>query len=384
MTYNRSMRLVVAMEGMFTFGGTERQAVDIACGMKARGYDVTLLSRWPLDIDNIYLDELSEHHVRVLPRGWAGGAPRRERLHAVVSRAVSLGRIAALRGHAWRWQVGQLRKLASAGQTIVHEVPFFGDVSPQGVAAHRRIKLPVVHTILGTPDTPVQVVAPWAVVTSDGSPRLWPPERQFAWVPTMGPPATPLPARSPPVDGYWRGVFVGRLVSSKGVELLVRAWAQLPGTPQLTVIGDGAAMPAVADLVSGQRANIVLTGALKRPDVLRELERAHLLIAPSVPSPGLPTEGVPTVLAEAMWAGIPVVASRVGGVDQLFATDDPGWLFEPGDEEGMVKALMAAMNPTEYARAALTAHAVFHRLLAPTAVLDRYEVAYERAVAARV
>lgn len=373
------MQLVVAIEGMFPIGGGARQAVDIACGMKERGYDVTLLSRWPLD-NKIYLDELADNDVCVVPRGWLGPR-RRKRLHVVVSRAVSFGRVATLRGHAWRWQVGQLRKLASTGPTIVHEIPLFGDVSPQGEAAHRRIRLPVVQTILGTPETPVWAVAPWAVVTGDGRPTLYPPERELMWIPCMGPPHSPKPARAPPADDVWRGAFVGRLAPSKGVELLVRAWAQLPGNPQLTVIGDGPTMPALVHLVSRIRANIVLAGALKRPEILRVLEGVHLLVAPSLKCA---PEGVPTVLTEAMWAGIPVVASNVGGIDQLFATDDPGWLVEPGDERDLVQALTAAMNATEYGRAAHAARAVFAQLLAPTVVLDRYEAAYERAVAARV
>jgi glycosyltransferase involved in cell wall biosynthesis len=172
------------------------------------------------------------------------------------------------------------------------------------------------------------------------------------------------------------------MVAPKGAELLIRAWAQLRGFPQLTVIGDGPGMAAVTKLVSELRANVVLAGALGRPEILRELERAHLLVAPSMLEDGVSFEGVPTVLAEGMWAGIPVVASRVGGVERLFAADQPGWLVEPGDEQGLVDVLTAAMNPVAYSRAAHAARRVFDHLLAPGSVLDRYEVAYDRALAA--
>jgi glycosyltransferase involved in cell wall biosynthesis len=374
------MRLVVAIEGMFAFGGTERQAVDVAIGMNARGHDVTVLSRWPLDVDNVFLNELREHDVGVVSRGW-GGPQRRRRVRVIASRAVSLGRVDALRAHAWRWQVGQLRKLASEQATVVHEIPFYGDVTPQGVAAHRRIRLPVVQTILGTPSAAVRPAAPWAIVTSDGAPRVDGPD-EWMWIPTMGPPDDPGPVRLSPKDGVWRAVFVGRMVPPKGAELLIRAWAQLPGSPQLTVIGDGPGMAAVTKLVSELRANVVLAGALGRPEILRELERAHLLVAPSMLEDGVSFEGVPTVLAEGMWAGIPVVASRVGGVERLFAGDQPGWLVEPGDEQALVDALTAATNPIAYSRAAHAACRVFEHLLAPGAVLDRYEVAYDRALAA--
>ena len=52
----------------------------------------------------------------------------------------------------------------------------------------------------------------------------------------------------------------------------------------------------------------------------------------------------PTVLCEAMWAGIPVVAGRLGDVERLFLDDRPGWLVEPGDEPGLERALLMPMD----------------------------------------
>jgi glycosyltransferase involved in cell wall biosynthesis len=376
------MHVVVALEGMYPFGGTERQAVDIACGMTTRGYEVTLLSRWPLDTRSVYLDELRTAGVRILPRGWTS-APRHRRAHVVVTRAVSFGRVSTLRRHAWRWEVSRLREVAATGPTLVHEVPFFGDVSAHGIAAHERLRLPVVQTIFGTPAVPVQVAAPWAIVTSDGAPQLDPAGRQLEWVPSMGPPAPAMPVHGPAIDGRWLGVFVGRFVSAKGIDALIRAWARLPEAPTLRLIGDGPAMPELVDLVASVRANVNFTGALGRSEVLGELQRAHFLVAPSLSDPSVGSEGVPTVLAEAMWAGIPVVSTRGGGVGRLFEDEQPGWLVDSGDDGQLLAALMSATRAVDYVPAAHAAHRVFERLLSPSAVLDRYESAYDRAVSRR-
>jgi len=100
-------------------------------------------------------------------------------------------------------------------------------------------------------------------------------------------------------------------------------------------------------------------------------------------APSLLPEGLPTVLAEAMWAGIPVVATRVGGIQHLFGDQRPGWLVDAGDEQALVDAITAAMDPEAYLRAARDARTVFDQLLTPRVVLDSYEAAYLEAVGAR-
>ena len=61
-----------------------------------------------------------------------------------LSRAVTFGRTASLRRHAWRCYAARLRDIK--GRARVHEVPFFGDLSQQGRVAYRRVQLPVVQS----------------------------------------------------------------------------------------------------------------------------------------------------------------------------------------------------------------------------------------------
>jgi glycosyltransferase involved in cell wall biosynthesis len=85
-------------------------------------------------------------------------------------------------------------------------------------------------------------------------------------------------------------------------------------------------------------------------------------------------EGTPVVLAEAVALGVPVVASRLGGIaDQL--DDGTGWLVPPGDASALAVALSEAMNsPHERDVRATRAR----KLVSPALTLDGTAEAYAR------
>jgi glycosyltransferase involved in cell wall biosynthesis len=179
-----------------------------------------------------------------------------------------------------------------------------------------------------------------------------------------------------PADGHWRIAFAGRLVEPKGASLLIRALASLGANSELTVMGDGDEMASLVSLASGLGVAVTFAGRLERRAVLCELERSHVLVVPSLEEDY--GEGIPTVIGEALWAGIPVIATSVGGVGRLFDDVAPGWLVAPGDEAALARALSEAMGAA-HALAAQAAPTAYERILCPRAVLDRYEEAYELA-----
>jgi glycosyltransferase involved in cell wall biosynthesis len=106
-------------------------------------------------------------------------------------------------------------------------------------------------------------------------------------------------------------LFLGRLVPIKGVDRLFDA---LPPGLDLVVAGDGPMRAAwQASAPSGVRFVGEVRGAA-RADLLAA---ADLFVLPSHPLPDGRTEGTPTVLLEAMAAGLPIVATRTGGVPDV-------------------------------------------------------------------
>lgn len=142
-----------------------------------------------------------------------------------------------------------------------------------------------------------------------------------------------------------RLVYVGRLADKKGVDVLVEALARLDGA-HLDVIGDGpdrAALEAQARRL-GVEDRVRFLGKLPRADVLSALATAHLVVIPSRVGAGGDMDGTPVVLCEAMAAGVPVVASDLGGLGECIADGVDGLLVPPGDVDALAAVLSQALT----------------------------------------
>lgn len=141
------------------------------------------------------------------------------------------------------------------------------------------------------------------------------------------PPPPPRPPGAPYVIGS-----VGRLDPVKGYDLLLRALAALPDA-HLVVLGEGAARPALAALAAdlGVADRVELAGWHARPRL--RLPELDVFCLPSR------SEGFPLSVVEAMLAGLPVVATRVGSVAEAVADGRTGLLVDPGDVAGLTAAL---------------------------------------------
>lgn len=129
-------------------------------------------------------------------------------------------------------------------------------------------------------------------------------------------------------------VFVGRLAGVKGVPVLLEALAgiiaDIPGL-RVTLIGDGperAALEARAKAL-GLGAVVHFAGYMSQDGVAETLARADALVLPSF------AEGVPVTLMEAMAGGLPVLATRVGGISELVEDGVSGYLVPPGNVEAL-------------------------------------------------
>ena len=127
-------------------------------------------------------------------------------------------------------------------------------------------------------------------------------------------------------------LFVGRISREKGVDLALRAVAQLVKEPEfnslsLDVVGDGPALTELKELAVelGISRRVTFHGRLTG----RKLSLCYLK-AVSILMPSLWLENNPRVALEAFAHGRPVIASRLGGYPDLITDGENGYLFTPG------------------------------------------------------
>jgi glycosyltransferase involved in cell wall biosynthesis len=142
-------------------------------------------------------------------------------------------------------------------------------------------------------------------------------------VPPIDPGSLPLPLPVP-VSGPVIG-SLGRLTAQKGYDVLVRVLADLPEAT-LVLVGDGPERTALETLARrlGVADRLVVTGWV-------EQARSHLATFDLFALPSR-WEGMPLVILEAMFAGLPVVASDVGSVAEAVLDGETGFVVTVDDE----------------------------------------------------
>lgn len=140
--------------------------------------------------------------------------------------------------------------------------------------------------------------------------------------------------------GHPRFVFVGRLIPVKNLFLLFAAFASVtrehPGA-QLQIVGSGpleSALKRHAEQL-GIAASVEFSG--HRHDIEALLRDADFGVLPSS------VEGLSNSLLECMASGLPMIASRVSGSEDLIRPGVNGWLFEPDDVQGLLTCLREAV-----------------------------------------
>lgn len=141
--------------------------------------------------------------------------------------------------------------------------------------------------------------------------------------------------------------FVGRLSPEKGPEVFVRAALLLAHTAphaRCVIVGDGPMRPRIADMIErlGLSAHVHMIGTCDdMPSIYAQLD---VLVSSSH------SEAMPLALMEGMACGLPVVATRVGGVPELVVQGETGWLVEAGDFEGIAAHVVTVLQPDRQAR----------------------------------
>lgn len=149
----------------------------------------------------------------------------------------------------------------------------------------------------------------------------------------------PGPGRDRSADGPCRLVWAGRIAPEKGLDDLLRAMTDLVAVGRdvrLDVVGDGPTRPALERdaAARGLDGRVRWLGYIgDRGAYLDALRAADLFVLSSR------AEGLPKVVVEAMAAGVPVVATRVGAVPALLDDGRRGRLVPPGDPAALAAAI---------------------------------------------
>lgn len=148
-------------------------------------------------------------------------------------------------------------------------------------------------------------------------------------------------------DGLVRFVFIGNLTRLKGVMDLVRSFGEIsPDEAQLDIWGREFTLQLEPEFhsVASQMNNVHLRGAYKPGDLSDILAQGDVVVVPSH------TENYPLVVREALHAGLPVIASRVGGVPEIIDDNVTGLLFTAGDVKDLTQKLRKIIDSPDVLR----------------------------------
>lgn len=174
----------------------------------------------------------------------------------------------------------------------------------------------------------------------------------------------PLPVQS--AGGPLRFLSVGRMSAEKGMAESLQAFERIAGDfphAELVLVGDGPDLDVLQQMAAASpfAARIRLPGRLLPEEVAREMAAAQVYLQHSREVEGW-VEGFGVTLAEAGAAGLPLVASSLGGLAEQIEPGGNGWLFAPGDVEAQARLMRRlAADPVLRARFGARARALAAR-----------------------
>jgi glycosyltransferase involved in cell wall biosynthesis len=176
-------------------------------------------------------------------------------------------------------------------------------------------------------------------------------------------------------------IFVGRLTRQKGVHDLLEALALLrrEGRPlDLTIVGDG---PERGTLKAQARAlglPVTFTGFVTPDEVAYHLRDKRVFVLPAQ------DEGLGLVVAEALTQGVPVVATRSGGIPDLLVDPEAGMLVPPSSPVALADAIRTVVAEDRFKVGAWRAGRILADRLSAEKVAEQFEGIYGKTRTSRV
>ncbi|MEM3554387.1 MAG: glycosyltransferase [Candidatus Micrarchaeaceae archaeon] len=159
------------------------------------------------------------------------------------------------------------------------------------------------------------------------------------------------PAQAPPLF-----VAVGRFVDKKAPHLTLMAFrkvVEICPDSRLAMIGDGPLLEACRQLARVWRIEkaVEFRGARSHAEVSATMQRARAFVQHSIRAGNGDSEGTPVAVLEAGASGLPVVATRHGGIKDVVIEGETGFLVDEGDVEGMAEHMLRLARDPQLARA---------------------------------
>jgi glycosyltransferase involved in cell wall biosynthesis len=144
-------------------------------------------------------------------------------------------------------------------------------------------------------------------------------------------------------------LFVGRITYGKGVHILVKAMRYLKKPVHLVIIGPTdnnykyfmKLLAAIQKVNSKSEHKITYLGPLDQEDVIEWYQKASILILPSF------WEAFPVVILEALACKTAVIATSVGGIQDIIKNGETGILVKPGDSFQLANAIQFLLDNTD-------------------------------------
>ena len=150
-------------------------------------------------------------------------------------------------------------------------------------------------------------------------------------------------------------VAVGRLIAKKGFADLLRACRLLMERGQsfrCEIVGEGPLEQELREQIVqlDLEGRVGLPGAKPQHEIRELLAAATVFVMPSVVDPDGGMDNLPTVIMEAMAAGLPVVSTSIGGIPEMVIQNETGFLVSPGDAAALAGAIEKMINDRLLAR----------------------------------
>jgi glycosyltransferase involved in cell wall biosynthesis len=398
-----NMRILCVNSIISEFGGVEFAAMNLAHGLAARGHQVHFLGaqgqkalsgpshQKAAAMEQNRFGKIRVHY-RVFPRRYALGVngnylskalwhiqdladPANERTFSEVAREVApdviiLHNITAIGLNIWR----PIRKSGTPCIQVIHDLSlicfnmsqFRSGRHCSGLCVPCRLQKWFRFSLIRGASNFV-FVAP-SRATLNGIERYAP---LSAWRTEVisNPNAFFVKPRNWQASDKPRFLYVGRLDPSKGVDMMLRA-AQAAQTVvpfNLDILGAGTLEQSLRQSYANSHW-VRFHGVVSQEAIADFMSRATALLVPS-----LWLETVPGVAVHALFAGLPVIASRIGGIPEHIEDGLTGRLLPPGDEKAWSDEIARiAVDPQQIA-AWSTACPVAARRFNPRVALDAYE-----------